>query len=127
MINSFDVFKAHYEDKNSQWGNNSGGGSNPYSTIDYRNFLEKFIHMNKIQSIVDIGCGDWQFSRFLNLSGINYLGLDVVPSVISKNTEKFSSTKINFELMPEEIRNVPPADLLIMKDVLQHLSNDGCF
>jgi 2-polyprenyl-3-methyl-5-hydroxy-6-metoxy-1,4-benzoquinol methylase len=118
-----EAFRKHYEDDDSHWGKNSGGGSNPYHTVEYRCFLDKFIGMNKVNSIVDIGCGDWQFSQFLNLNNINYLGLDVVPSVIKKNSDKFSSKNIKFSLMCDDLIQVPSADLLIMKDVLQHLPN----
>lgn len=80
-----DVFRKKYEDDASDWGKNSGPGSHPYHTIDYVAFLSKFIHMNNIRSIVDIGCGDWQFSQNINFQGTKYLGLDIVSSVIERN------------------------------------------
>jgi 2-polyprenyl-3-methyl-5-hydroxy-6-metoxy-1,4-benzoquinol methylase len=123
----WEPFRRHYEDDTSHWGKNSGGGSDSYFTIEYRCFLDKFIAMNGVRSIVDIGCGDWQFSRFLNLDGVRYSGFDVVPSVVERNRHSYGSRDVEFSIMPSRLEDVPPADLLIMKDVLQHLPNDAIF
>jgi SAM-dependent methyltransferase len=116
-----EAFRRHYETSESHWGRHSGGGSDPYWNIDYRSFLERFIALNDIRTVVDIGCGDWQFSRFINFSGVRYYGFDVVESVISQNRALYSSENISFDAMPVDLDGVPSADLLIMKDVLQHL------
>lgn len=88
-------------------------------------FLTEFLKEKQIRSVVDLGCGDWQFSRFIDWSGIRYLGIDLVDSVVRQNTEKFASATVTFR--SEDIlahpEHVPGADLLIVKDVLQHLSN----
>lgn len=118
-----EIFRRHYEDGNSNWGKSSGPGSSPYSTIQYRSFIENFIRMNNIEKVVDVGCGDWQFSRFINFDGVDYLGFDIVSSVVEKNNVNFRTNKINFRMMPSDIEDIQSADLLIMKDVLQHLSN----
>lgn len=118
-----EIFRIHYEDDSSSWGKQSGSGSSPFYTIDYRCFIDKFVRLNRINSIVDIGCGDWQFSRFLNLQGVNYLGIDVVPSVIAKNKELYRDKNVDFCLAPDEVSLIPGGDLLIMKDVLQHFPN----
>jgi len=92
--------------------------------MDYRAFLERFLHLNNIGSIVDIGCGDWQFLRFVNLAGVRYHGFDVVESVIERNRRLYAAENISFDMIPDDFDDVPLADLLIMKDVLQHLSNE---
>ena len=120
-----EAFRRHYETDDSHWGGHSGGGSLPYWNIEYRAFLERFIHLNHIRSIVDIGCGDWQFSRFLNFEGIEYRGLDVVASVVDRNRARFGSPNVTFELMPGDLSLLPSADLVIMKDVLQHLPDNN--
>jgi 2-polyprenyl-3-methyl-5-hydroxy-6-metoxy-1,4-benzoquinol methylase len=122
-----EVFRRHYEEDTSQWGKQSGGGSNPYFTVEYRAFIDKFIRMNNIKSVVDVGCGDWQFSRFLNFDGVSYLGLDVVPGVIERNDRVYGSKNVHFRTAPENIGDIEKADLLIMKDVLQHLPNSVIF
>lgn len=104
------------------WQGGSGPGSNPESNEPYISLLESFLTENKINSIVDAGCGDWQFSKFIDWNNINYKGYDVVKSVIDYNQVNYSSETVSFQLYNGDPKLLPSADLLIMKDVLQHLS-----
>lgn len=107
------------------WGFGSGHGSLPRVTRGYRQFLEMFIKENNVSTIVDYGCGDWQFSRLIDWGEASYIGVDVVSSVVEENNKKYGSKKIQFKtIKPNSAKEVPPADLLIIKDVLQHLPND---
>lgn len=103
------------------WGAGSGPGSCAQTTIEYRAFLERFLALNEIGSIVDIGCGDWQFSRYLNLEGRRYLGYDVVPELVQRNRMLHGAGNIRFAPMPVDRREIEAGDLLVIKDVLQHL------
>jgi SAM-dependent methyltransferase len=107
----------------SYWGNGSGGGSSLDATIPYKNFLENFVRSRAIKSVVDLGCGDWQFSQFVDFADATYNGFDVAKSVIDENRKKYSSQKIEFSLL-QDYSNLPSADLFICKDVLQHLSTE---
>lgn len=109
--------------RNNDWGMGSGPGSAPENTLDYQHFLAKFMSQNQIRSVLDFGCGDWQFSRFLNWSGINYNGVDIVEDVIIQNRARFQTSNINFSVF-SGIDNLPKVDLVICKDVFQHLSNE---
>ena len=104
------------------WGNGSGPGSAPRNTIEYRSFLENFIRANQVATITDLGCGDWQFSRLLDFSGCTYTGFDVVPEVVERNRARFGAPNVNFQILdgPEAL---PGGDLLVSKEVLQHLPN----
>lgn len=103
------------------WGKGSGPGSSGSDTIGYRRFLQEFLLWNHIESVVDVGCGDWQFSRFMDWTGIDYTGFDVVESVIEDNRARFAQDNVHFELSDGRFDALPQADLLIVKDVLQHL------
>lgn len=116
-----EAFRQHYETDASQWGGHSGAGSDAHHTIPYRAFVERFIRLNGVRSVVDVGCGDWQFSRLINFDGVDYLGLDVVPGVVAANQRRHSGPGRRFEEMPASLEAVPGGDLLLMKDVLQHL------
>jgi SAM-dependent methyltransferase len=112
------------------WGRNkegegfSGEGSTPENTILYKKFLEDFIQYNEIQTVLDVGCGDWTFSQHVQWGKTQYTGIDVVKSVIEKNKMKFSSPNMTFLHCDPNFTDLPSADLLICKDVLQHLSNE---
>ncbi len=103
------------------WEYGSGEGSLEIHTRGYRDFLQAFLLQKQVSSVVDMGCGDWQFSKLVNWGGVRYQGFDVVPSVIAANTEKFSNPKVSFTAYSGNPAELPAADLLIAKDVLQHL------
>lgn len=99
----------------------SGSGSTMESTKLYRVFLQDFLAAHRIRSVVDAGCGDWQFSRAINWTGIDYLGVDIVQSVIEANQRRFGAANVRFAVADIVRDELPPADLLLVKDVLQHL------
>ena len=110
--------------KNDTWRGGSGPGSYSSATEEYRAILESTIKQYNIKSVLDYGCGDWQFSKLINWDSLvdNYLGVDVVPSVIDTNIDQHTTSKIQFQLITEDWK-FPTADLIICKDVLQHLPN----
>jgi len=105
----------------NEWATGSGEGSREEVTRDYREFLQKFMRDYRIKSVVDLGCGDWQFSRHIDWNGIKYTGVDV-SKIVLKTSKKFAAANIKF-LHADVMRNrLPSADLLLAKDVLQHWS-----
>jgi len=106
------------------WGRGSGAGSHPKHNAGYVAFVQSFLRSRDIRSVVDLGCGDWQFSHAIDWGEAQYLGLDLVPSVIEDNRSRHGSASIRFEVFTGEPHELPAADLLLVKDVLQHWSND---
>jgi hypothetical protein len=101
----------------------SGPGSNPSVAQDYVEFVRQVIQDNKIDSVLDLGHGDWAMWRDYKFEDTSYLGLDVVPWLVERNTQRFGTENVRFELAPVD-GLLPLADLFISKDVLQHLAND---
>lgn len=119
-LGSLDVFDQIYKENTWGDGKGSGIGSEPQAVRPYTEFLQQFLEENQIQSIVDLGCGDWQFSRELDLKGIHYYGIDVAKSVIESNQKIYSSPTTEFSVL-SSYSDLPEADLLICKDMLMHL------
>lgn len=115
------VFERIY--RQNVWGYGSGHGSTPQATKPYRAYLEGFIAANAVGSIIDVGCGDWQSSRLIDWQGADYLGVDVVPELVARNQREFGGPGVRFEVAPENLADLAGADLLITKDVLQHVPN----
>jgi hypothetical protein len=116
-----DIFTKIYN--TNYWGNGSGGGSTIENTIIYNKYISEFIKNNKINSITDIGCGDWQSSYLIyqQFDNIDYIGLDCVNSVIENNKNKYPTYKfITLDILCN-IDLIRDSDLYIIKDVLQHL------
>lgn len=122
------IFTFIYD--NGIWGKNnlgvghSGGGSTVENTSVYTDFLKKFIDTHEIKSIVDAGCGDWEFSRHIDWGAIKYIGYDVVEHVIKNNNACYATSNISFIHANFLKENLPAADLLICKHVLQHIPNE---
>ncbi|MCX6987690.1 MAG: class I SAM-dependent methyltransferase [Chlamydiae bacterium] len=124
-ISNESAFGYIYE--NGVWGcdenghGNSGTGSDPKNTTVYISFLQQFLADHQIASVVDLGCGDFRLGRCICWDGIDYIGIDVVDSLLNTNIENFSASNISFALADGVNYPLPAADLLICKDVLQHL------
>ncbi len=109
---------------NGGWIKGSGWGSWPSNTLPYISFINDFLEQHNIKSVVDVGCGDWQFSKFIDWSNIKYNGFDVVDSVIDQNKERHQTPNITFECVDVTTHKLPPADLILVKDVLMHWTPD---
>ena len=126
MENIIFDFENHFTPIYEQnvWGG-SGSGSFPENTVSYRQFLQDFLIKNNIKTIIDYGCGDWQSSKFIDWSSYQYLGIDCVSSVIESNTNAYKSNNVQFmHISSLEEFFTHKADLLIIKDVLQHWINN---
>ena len=100
----------------------SGSGSTLEITREYRSYVEDFMKKHAVTSVVDAGCGDWSFSRAMDWGDASYLGVDIASDIVEADRKKYERDKVRFQVgdITEEL---PAADLLISKDVLQHLSN----
>lgn len=99
----------------------SGPGSDAERTREFRALLTKFMKDHRIQSVVDLGCGDWSYSQLIDWTGIRYTGIDTVDSVVEKNQRLHAQDNISFLCRDAAHQDLPPADLIIVKEVLQHL------
>jgi SAM-dependent methyltransferase len=116
-------FERIYE--RNYWKHGSGEGSLPVHTRSYASFLQNFIRDQNIRSVVDFGCGDWQFSRKIDWAGVEYRGYDIVGSVILENTCRYGTPNTAFYEIQPPYESLQPADLLIVKDVFQHWSDES--
>ena len=96
------------------WGGGSGSGSNvSKDTLKYINLLETIINTKEydINTICDVGCGDWSFSQFINFG--------------DKNIELYEKDNIRFEHKIVDDNFTPKGyDLIIIKDVIQHWTDE---
>jgi len=113
---------------NKTWGSRggtgtSGTGSNiSADTRWYIELLRKHIIETDSKTICDMGCGDWEFSKTINWSGLEYTGIDCVKSVIDYNNKTYKEHGISF--LHGEAGQIPMGyDFVILKDVIQHWSD----
>lgn len=105
-------------------------GSGPGSSAQYnRPFLKSLSDLAKkadIRSIVDYGCGDWTMFSEYQFGNIDYLGIDIVDSVVETNRNRYSRPRVEFRSARPLAEETCSADLLLMKDVMLHLPNAQC-
>lgn len=110
--------------KRGGWDNmGSGPGSTPAFTAGYRQYLAQFLKDRGVKSVLDIGCGDWQFSRLVDWKNVRYLGVDVVKPVIKTNRKEFGAGRRIF--LERNFRDLGDTfaeyGLILVKDLLHHL------
>ena len=112
------------------WGDNggpfcSGSGSRGPVSQQYCAFIVKFIRDHRIQSIVDLGCGDFAIGKqIVEASGVRYTGVDIVPELIEHHKSTVRDPRASFRCADITNDMLPTADLCLVRQVLQHLSND---
>lgn len=126
------VFTDIYEEKiwgenlaDKSFNGNSGPGSSLISMKNFLEYLQEFIEEHHITSIVDLGCGDWRSGDFFKQFDIKYTGYDAYQKMIDSHNIHFKNENFNFIHLDfvNEIDKIVSADLVILKDVIQHHKN----
>ncbi|WP_452226566.1 class I SAM-dependent methyltransferase [Lacinutrix cladophorae] len=112
------------------WGNNtatfySGEGSHhPELVLPYIDVVTSFLKsFNKPLSVCDLGCGDFNIGKQLVKHTKKYVAIDIVDELIIYNKENFIVENLEFQCLDIAVDNLPDADCVIVRQVLQHLSN----
>ncbi len=120
------VFQQAYRE--ARWGGegadfHSGPGSIGQAAERYAACINGFIAQHGIRSVVDLGCGDFRVASRIATDQITYVGVDVVDELIAQNNRRFGSDRIRFACLDITQDPLPQADLCLIREVLQHLSN----
>jgi SAM-dependent methyltransferase len=127
MVSTKDVFTKIYT--NNIWGGEagsfySGSGSQFEVAQKYCEMVKDFITKHDVKTILDLGCGDFNVGKNLQLQGTKYIGIDIVQPLVDRNINEFGTNNIEFRCMNMIEDDLPEADLVLVRQVLQHLSND---
>ncbi len=104
----------------------SGEGSHKSELVaPYIEELTKFLKSFKKQLIVcDLGCGDFNIGNQIYNYTQKYIGVDIVPELVAFLRESYSNEKLEFLCLDIAKDALPKADCIILRQVLQHLSNE---
>lgn len=126
-MNEFDAIYAA-----GGWDNKgSGPGSTELFTRDFRKVFENLLKERGIKSVFDLGCGDWQWQRHVKWPALKYIGWDVSNVALHDAAETWvhlpDQTRLDLQPEYHQLNAFsqplwPEADLLIVKDVLHHIS-----
>lgn len=118
-----EYFTRAYDEK--LWGGGSGMGSRQQHTARYRALLEDLLQQFKISSVLDVGCGDGLIYSLVQWGQVHYTGIDIVPEVVTRLNREYGGINTHFlhgDVLAMQV--VPPAEMLIVKDVLQHWTDE---
>ena len=102
----------------------SGGGSYGRVADEYVAFLSAFIKEHNVQSILDIGCGDFNIGARIAPQVARYHAIDVSARIIAINKKRFASlTNVDFRQVNACKEPLVNTDLVTVCQVLQHLTN----
>lgn len=116
----------------SAWGKGNDGGKvysgdgshDPILVKPYQEAVLGFLQSLHNPSVLDVGCGDFNVSGVLVPMSQRYLAVDVSQAVIEANESKFVADNLTFLCMDAAADKLPEAEVVIIRQALQHLSND---
>lgn len=106
-----------------QMESKSGTGSTLFNTIYVRQELPILFKKIGIVSILDAGCGDFNWFKEIRQRNINYIGVDIVKEIITENNKKYQCNNIKFVNKDFLTDDLPKSDIIICRDCLVSLSN----
>jgi SAM-dependent methyltransferase len=105
----------------------SGPGSSHDATREAIAFTKRILSEYQLSSIIDLGCGDWNWMKYVPLSGfpdgsrISYEGWDASEQLVSYLNATYGNEHTLFRTKDITTEPLPRADLVIARDVLFHL------
>lgn len=96
-----------------------GKGSSLAYTEKLRGALPLIFRRCKIKRLVDAPCGDFHWMKEVDLKGVEYIGMDIVPTIVAQNQEKYPGIRFQHGDITRDA--IPCADLLMTRDCLFHL------
>jgi hypothetical protein len=104
----------------------SGPGSSDPQIVDpYVEKVNRFFgSLPTKKKAVDLGCGDFRVGSRIVDSFDSYTACDVVPELVHFNQQYWRHLPVEFQVVDLVKDEIPTGDVLIVRQVLQHLSND---
>lgn len=106
------------------WGSpltRSGPTSTQERTMELCHTLPELFQSLGIESILDVGCGDFSWMKTVNLEGVEYLGVDIVTDLVENLQKTYTTSTIKFQKM--NVLQEPPesVDVWFCRDFLNLL------
>lgn len=75
-----------------------------------------------VRSVLDIPCGDFYWMRHVDLTGVRYLGADIVAELVARNAGAYERPHLRFKQLDLLGDPLPRVDLVLCRDALVHFS-----
>lgn len=117
-----EIFTSIFE--SNKWGDSdsrSGKGSSLDRTVEIREQLPDLLKQLDISSMLDIPCGDFFWMKELELPLQQYIGADIVASLVQQNAQQYGNETISFLQLDLLQDSLPKTDAILCRDCLVHL------
>jgi SAM-dependent methyltransferase len=118
------AFNAIY--RRHVWGRDKPSGAGSYGTWarEYVSYVLDFVAARDIRTVYDAGCGDFNVGAQLAPHIAGYIASDISEVIITRNRKIFGHLH-NVEFLNANICEdpIPNVDLVIVRQVFQHLTN----
>jgi hypothetical protein len=102
----------------------SGLGSEDAATATLRRELPKLFQRLKIETLLDLPCGDFGWMSRVELGLRQYLGGDIVAELVAENLRRYATADghVSFAHLDLLTDRLPAMDAILCRDCLVHLS-----
>jgi hypothetical protein len=100
----------------------SGEGAGEDQTAHLKAILPDLLRELQTRTLLDVPCGDYTWLRQVELPVTQYIGADVVPSLIAEHQAHYGDDRHRFAVLDLRVDALPVADVLLCRDCLVHLS-----
>ncbi|WP_010135890.1 class I SAM-dependent methyltransferase [Ochrovirga pacifica] len=115
---------------NNLWGGATGtfysgeGSHHPNWVKPYQQVVIDFLMSFSEKLVVcDLGCGDFNVGNVFVAYAQKYIAVDIVADLIHYNQQKYKQENLTFYCLDIANDTLPNGDCVIIRQVLQHLSN----
>ena len=116
------VFQRIYD--GNLWGDAesaSGSGSSTAATETIRRELPRLFKRYGIRSLLDAPCGDFHWMQHVVGTLDRYVGVDIVPALIERNSRRYRTDQVSFMCADIASDSLPTADAVLCRDCFIHL------
>ena len=100
----------------------SGPGSGVVRTAAFRDQIPPLLKDLRATSLLDAGCGDFNWMRLVELPVEQYLGVDIVPELVYQNVRRCADPRHAFVLADFTRAELPRMDVILCRDCLVHFA-----
>jgi SAM-dependent methyltransferase len=118
--------EVYRRDMWKQGDSRSGLGSEGPLAARYIELVQNYAAKHELRTAVDAGCGDFAVGRRLARNFERYMAFDISPLIIENNKRRYTDltrTNVTFDVVDMTSATFPCADLILIRQVLQHLTN----
>jgi SAM-dependent methyltransferase len=130
-LSTKEIFTRIYQERS--WGRArnssqrfySGSGSSDPSLVEpyVAAVRQALVEFPSQPSVVDLGCGDFQVGAQIRRLCSGYVACDIVEPLIEHHRKHYQHLNTEFRVLDITRDELPAADVVFIRQVLQHLSN----